>query len=182
MDHADHPLRPMLSGRVCLVGIGNVEAGDDGIGVRLAEALAGRLGAGAGSPLILVAGPRPEDHLSRLTRGDCDSAVFLDAVDFGGPPGALTVLGSEDIQSRFPQISTHRLSLGLLARLIQESGSTRVWLLGVQPASLRPGHRFSHSVQATFEALTDLLEAACQPGGATAVSRDDPASASPASC
>lgn len=182
MNPFDHPLHPMLSGRVCLVGIGNVEAGDDGIGVRLAETLAARIRAEEGSPLVLIAGNRPEDHLSRLTRGDWDSVVFLDAVDFGGPPGAMTVFASDEIESRFPQVSTHRLSLGLLARLIQESGSTRVWLVGIQPACLRPGHRFSHSVQATFEALTDLLERACRPGVADPGSPAEPVEANSTSC
>ena len=33
-------LQQLLQGRVCLMGLGNVDFGDDGFGVRLAEALA----------------------------------------------------------------------------------------------------------------------------------------------
>ena len=42
--------------------------------------------------------------------------------------------------ARFPQVSTHKISLGLLARLDRGAVARRkAWLLGVQPESLRPG-------------------------------------------
>jgi hydrogenase maturation protease len=151
-------LRSILRGRVCLVGLGNVEQGDDGLGVRLAEALAhqaSRLMALA--PEVILAGTAPERWIGKLTNGAFDNVVFLDAVGCGAAPGSVVLLSADEMTARFPQVSTHKLALGLLARLIEANGRTKVWLLGVQPDSLQPGSGLSPSVMAAIESLTALL-------------------------
>jgi len=59
--------------------------------------------------------------------------------------------------ARFPQVSTHKISLGLLARCLEANGRTRAWLLGVQPESLQPGAGLTPAVQNTLKILTELL-------------------------
>jgi hydrogenase maturation protease len=143
-------------GRVCLLGLGNAASGDDGFGVRLAQELAD-----AGVPDVIVAGTAPERMVGRAAEGGFDHLVFLDAVDFGAPPGSAVWLDAQAMGVRFPQVSTHRLSLGLLARWAESSGKTRVWLLGVQPQSLRPAQRLSPAVEATLGILRGWLLKAC---------------------
>ncbi len=67
--------------------------------------------------------------------------------------------------ARFPQISTHKLSLGLLAKWATANGAGRAWVLGVQPASLRPAAALTPPVQATLDLLHELLCAAARPAG-----------------
>jgi hydrogenase 3 maturation protease len=141
-----------LQGRVCFMGLGNVDMGDDGFGVRLAE----RLSQG-GWPAVIIASTSPEDYLGCCAGGCQDHLVFLDAVEFGGKPGSVVLLNSGEMVSRFPQISTHKLSLGLLAKCVEANGATKAWLLGVQPESLRPGRCLSAAVQNTLAALEELL-------------------------
>ncbi len=93
-----------------------------------------------------------------MTEQGFDHLIFLDAVDFGGVPGSTILLDSEQMSCRYPQISTHKLSLGLLAKWAESNGTTRVWLLGVQPESLRTGERLSSAMQTTLEALLELLK------------------------
>jgi hydrogenase 3 maturation protease len=150
-------LSPLLAGRVCLVGLGNEDLGDDGFGMSLARRW---LGAVAVGPAVLLAGLTPERHLAFLAEGGFEHVLLLDAVAFGGVPGSVVLLDSREMESRFPQVSTHRLSLGLLARWIEQSGGTTVHLLGVQPASLRPGTALSAPVRASVELLVALLEEA----------------------
>ncbi len=182
-------------GRVCLVGLGNVEHGDDAFGVRLVEAVrawfrgrgtmptgsdtanrgAERREPGFGSDAemtalsstrcLLVAGTNPERYLGRVFQQGFDHLVFLDAVEFGGQPGSAVLLDSNQMAARFPQISTHQVSLGVLAKWIEANGTTRAWLLGVQPESLRPGAPLSPAVERTSAALAALLgEALANPG------------------
>jgi hydrogenase maturation protease len=110
----------------------------------------------------ILAGTTPENHLCRLASSTLDQVLFLDALEFGGPPGAVTLLDSSEMSSRFPQISTHKLSLGLLAGLIESGGRTKVWLLGVQPESLAGGCGLTPKVRATVELLAWLLAEAAQ--------------------
>ena len=92
-----------------------------------------------------------------MTDGAFDTVLFLDAVECGAAPGAVVLLDAAEMASRFPQVSTHRISLGLLAQMIEANGRTRVWLLGVQPASLKPDDRLSSAVAASVECLAGLL-------------------------
>jgi hydrogenase maturation protease len=168
-------LRQCLQGRVCLMGIGNVDYGDDGFGVRLVEALAkaeGRCvkreghGSQAGAEAefsdcriqYVIAGTAPERFVGRVAGVGCDHLIFVDAVDFGGMPGSAILLDSEQMSTRYPQISTHKLSLGLLAKWAEANGTTKVWLLGVQPESLKPGAELSAAVRTTLELVLKLVQ------------------------
>jgi hydrogenase maturation protease len=187
-------LQQCFQGRVCLMGLGNVDGGDDGFGVRLAEALTGLAPETSDAPSeregfslcssprpsppeeeseehrareldfrVLVAGTTPERFIGRVTEAGFDHLIFLDAVEFSGAPGAVAFLNAEEMTSRFPQVSTHKLSLGLLAKWVESGGKTKVWLLGAQPESLRPGAALSPSAQGALELLTQLLHGVFSP-------------------
>jgi len=152
-----HPVRDLreqleqtVAGRVCFMGLGNVDYGDDGFGVRLAEDLIA-----AGVQDAIVAGTTPDRWISHFA--GFDHIVFLDAVEFGGTPGSAVFLDSAEMAVRFPQISTHKISVGVLARWVELTGMTKAWLLGVQPESLKPAQQLSPTLQKTFHALRELL-------------------------
>ena len=150
-------LQQLFQGRVCLMGLGNVTYGDDGFGVRLAEALISSAPAVGTRCRIIIAGTTPEWLIGRVVDEDSDHVVFLDAVEFGGSPGSVVLLDSDEMAARFPQISTHKLSLGLLAKQVEANGRTKAWLLGVQPESLRLSEELTPTVRATLELVLDLL-------------------------
>jgi hydrogenase maturation protease len=145
-------IQSALRGRVCFMGLGSVENGDDGFGVRLAEALDR-----AGVPDVLIAGTAPQDLVGRCADNGFVHLVFLDAVDFNAAPGSVVFLNSQEMAARFPQISTHKISLGMLARLIESRGTTRAWLLGAQPLSLKPAPALSPAIQTTLAILAELI-------------------------
>jgi hydrogenase maturation protease len=145
-------LEQCFVGRVCLMGLGNTDYSDDGFGVRLAEALAA-----AGVPDVIVADTTPDRYLGCVADGGFDALIFLDAVEFGGTPGSVVFLDSAEMAARFPQISTHKISLGTLAQWVESSSPTRAHLLGVQPQSLKPGTDLTITLRHTLDALTSLL-------------------------
>ena len=147
-----HLFDPLHGRRICFLGLGNVEYGDDGFGARLAEELIA-----AGVPDVVIAGTAPELHLGRIASEVYSDLVFLDAVEFGGEAGSLFLAGSHEIKIRFPQISTHKISLAVLAQLLEANGKTRAWLLGVQPKSLKRGQPLSPPVQRTVNIVRELL-------------------------
>jgi hydrogenase maturation protease len=154
-------LKGCLGGRICLMGIGNVEYGDDGFGVRLAESLLNvqTISPPTRSLKVIIAGKNPEQYIGRALDGGIDHLVFLDAVDLGVAPGSAVLMEREQIVSRFPQISTHRISLGLLALWAEDTGSTKAWLLGVQPGLLKSGRVITPEVQKTLDVLHAVLRA-----------------------
>ena len=147
-----------FEGRVCLMGLGNVASGDDGFGVRLAEVVAARKAGSAPEDVCVInAGMMPERFVGAVVKEDFDHVVFLDAVDFNGQPGSAVFLNAGEIAARFPQVSTHKISLGLLARWVEENGRTKAWLLGAQPESLKTTQGLTLTMQKTLEALAELI-------------------------
>lgn len=151
MNDLREQMRTCLQGRVCLMGLGNVDYGDDGFGVRLAEGLIA-----AGVADVIVAGTSPDRWIGRLADPGFDHIVFLDAVEFGGKAGSVVLLDSGEMAARFPQVSTHKISLGVLARWAEVNGTTKAWLLGVQPESLKPGRQLGSTLQKTLDILSEL--------------------------
>jgi hydrogenase 3 maturation protease len=153
-------LQHCFRGRLCVMGLGNIDYSDDGFGVYLAASIASRL-AGSGNITlahhVINAGTTPERMIGSVKGKGYDHLLFLDAVDFGGEPGSVLLLNADETAARFPQISTHKMSIGLLARYIKTGEGTDVWLLGVQPGSLKPSQGLSPSVQRTTEMLDDML-------------------------
>jgi hydrogenase maturation protease len=158
MEGLGQRLQRTLQGRICIMGVGNVDYGDDGFGVYLAEELIA-----AGVPDVLIAGTSPERYLERIAGQDFDHLLVIDATNFGSEPGTVVFLNAAEIETAFPQISTHKISLGVMARIVEGSGA-RVWLLGVQPESLQPGQDLSPTMQASVEIIHGLLRdvRACQ--------------------
>jgi len=92
MPNLREQLRCCLEGRVCLMGIGNVDYGDDGFGVRLAEKLIE-----AGTPDVVVGGTSPDRCLGRVVEEGFNHLVFLDAVECGGTPGSAPQITSANV-------------------------------------------------------------------------------------
>lgn len=142
----------LLQGRVCLMGVGNVDCGDDGLGIRLAERLLE-----SGIPDVVIGGTTPENYVGRIAEQGFERLIFLDAVEFGASPGSVAILNAREICARYPQISTHKISLGVLAKWIRATSRTKVWLLGVQPQSIQQGETLTATVSATLDLLRTLL-------------------------
>jgi hydrogenase maturation protease len=145
-------IQQCLQGHVCFMGLGNVDYGDDGFGVRLAEKLEAE-----GLSDVIIAGTMPERLTGTVADNNYDYLLFLDAAEFGAAPGSVIFLNAEEMVARFPQISTHKISLGLLAKWIEDSCKTRAFLLGVQPESLKNVQELTPTVQTSLEVLSELL-------------------------
>ena len=147
-------------GSVCLMGLGNTDYSDDGFGVCLADAITRRLEPNevdSSDFMVVNAGVMPERLIGSITEKNFDHLLFLDAVEFGEVPGSVLFLNAEGIANRFPQISTHKISLSLMAKWVEESAKTRTWLLGVQPASIKAAHGLTPALQTTLTILDDLI-------------------------
>jgi hydrogenase maturation protease len=143
-------LEHVFAAPCAVVGVGNVDYGDDGVGVRLAEGLLS-----AGCSHVFVTGTTPENRVMALAREGFQRILFLDAVEFGGAPGSVVLLNAREMQQRFPQVSTHKISLGTLAGVLEQE-HCEAWLLGIQPQKLKSG-ALSSEVQTTVALMHDLL-------------------------
>ena len=141
--------------RTLVLGVGNPLMSDDGVGLRVLEALSGRqpalddvdyLDAGTLSLLLL---PRFEH---------CDALLVLDAAQLGGAPGELRVLHGADMDIFFRNArgSVHEVGIRDLldaARLTGTLPSRRAFV-GVQPQRVTIGSALSPSLYASIAPAT----------------------------
>ena len=116
-----------------------------------------RASASRASIAILKAAEGTQQILSEIVQGEFDHVVFIEALDFGGPPGDVVVLGRSEIATRYRSPSACTDSLASLTQAIEANGKTKSWLLGVQPASWKQDRPLSRSVACTVQALVSLL-------------------------
>ncbi|MEO0130607.1 MAG: hydrogenase 3 maturation endopeptidase HyCI [candidate division WOR-3 bacterium] len=132
---------------VLIVGIGNRDRGDDGIGSLIAERLIKE-----GFENVLDCERIPENYLSKIIEQKPEKIIFIDACDFGGKVGEVKVFKKEEWQNfKTLSFSTHTLPMPLFLSLIEKLTNSEVYLLGIQVKNTN----FSQSLS---EELNNLLE------------------------
>ncbi len=143
-------IRKLLKGRIVYIGMGNILRGDDGIGPHLVEALRER------GARVVDAGTVPENYIGPVKRLEPEIIVMVDAVHLGSEPGSVELLERDEILEN-SGFSTHSLSPVLvMERLESETGAT-VFMLAIQPGTLKLGDPLSPAVSILLSTLPNLL-------------------------
>ncbi len=148
------PERP--SGRIVILGLGNILLSDEGIGVRAVEAMQERYI--FDPPVEIVdGGTMGLDLLPYFEREG--KVLIIDAVDFKKPPGHVGVLENDQIPSVLrSKLSSHHIGLNDLlavAKLVDSSPS-QVSLVGIQPKSLAVSLDMTEEIRVKLDELIVL--------------------------
>jgi hydrogenase maturation protease len=143
------------SGRVTVLGIGNILLSDEGVGVHVVNMLREQY---AFAPAIdLVDGGTMGLDLLPLFQTR-DKIVIIDAVDFGKKSGHVGVLVGNDIPSVLnSKLSVHHIGLSdvLFAAKLMRDTPPDVCLVGVQPKYLDVGLDMTDEVRAQLNTIID---------------------------
>ncbi len=154
-------LAKILREGACLVGLGNPDRRDDGVGPWIAEAV--RPAEGRSSLRVFNVEDVLENFVFRIAESDCPNVVIVDAASGGGEPGTV-VFGPLGDFSGSGSVSTHKPALELSGKILESAGK-RAFLLGVVPEDLGYGPGLTPKVQESAVRLRDLvLRAAGQAG------------------
>lgn len=136
-------------GRVYVLGLGNTDRADDGSGVLVAKNLKSQFPEFSFSEedgvegVVLDISERDEDSFS----------FFVDAANIRQPPGTVRIVTKDDINDR--EITTHRISVALLASVLERAGKGSA-VICVQPGSVQFR---GHITRPVFEAIDSLVRA-----------------------
>jgi len=143
-------LTDVLKGGVCILCVGNIDRGDDGIGPRLAEKIKGK------TPYeVIDAGVSPENWTGVITRLKPDTIIIVDAVHFEGRPGDVKIFAGEDLRSG--KVSTHDVSPKLVIEYLKESINADIYVLGIKPGSVELSDHMSPGVKTSLDNLAQIL-------------------------
>ncbi|MFQ6103543.1 MAG: hydrogenase maturation protease [Candidatus Glassbacteria bacterium] len=136
--------------RVAIIGLGNRNLGDDGLGPKLVQRLKGRVNA-----LAYESHEGLEAVLSSIPADRPDLVVVVKAVDLGRKPGE-TILLSEDMLDK-NGIGQHAREVRLLMRYIEKESGTPAVLLVVQPKDVGLSNRLSEEVYRSIKELESFF-------------------------
>ncbi len=146
-------LKQIFKKRTVIVGIGNVLKADDGLGPQLINNLKGKV-----RSLCIDAGSAPENFGGKIIKENPEVILLVDAVHLGLKPGACELLTKEEIlQSGF---STHDLSPKMFIGYLESQTQAQIYLLGIQPQSVKFAEVISPQVQKALTELTNLIKEA----------------------
>lgn len=138
---------------VVVLGVGNVRMRDEGVGVRVADALSERV-----PPAVRILAVDPTDVIGSTSGPELDGAshvLVVDIIDVGRVPG--TVVEFEDLTPCLALVSIRHP--GLASRLIlagqHADAPEEIALIGVQPALVAPGDDLSEVVEAVVPHLVE---------------------------
>jgi hydrogenase 3 maturation protease len=132
-----------------LMGLGNAQRGDDGIGTHLAARFK--------HPdwLVLNCGTAPENFTGVVKKTKPATLVVVDAADMKLEPGEFRRLTRDRIRSS--GIGTHMLPLYLLMDYLAESAGEIV-MIGVQPKTTEFGDGLSREARDAAKRIAKLIE------------------------
>ena len=141
---------------VLILGIGNILLRDEGVGVRVIEALQG------------VEWPNHVEVLDGGTGGanlvdlmaDRHKLIVIDAVDAQLPPGTVVRLeGDELLPEPHAALSLHQLALvdSLAMATMLGCAPREVIVVGIQPGQIRPGLHLSPEVECAIPNAIDVV-------------------------
>lgn len=132
---------------VLVVGIGNRDRGDDGIGSLIAERLIKE-----GLENVLDCERTPENYLFKIIEKKPKKIIFIDACDFGGKIGEIKIFKKEEWQNfKKLSLSTHTLPITFLFSLIEKLTDSEIYLLGIQVKNTDFSQSLSNELNNLFE-------------------------------
>lgn len=139
-----------------VLGLGNILLRDEGVGVKVVEAMRERF---AFSPdAEIIDGGTLGLDLLPLIEGK-DQILLVDAVDFGKEPGHIAVLTDDQIPAVLgAKMSVHSIGLSdvLFAAKLLDITPGKLCLIGIQPESLEVGLDMTKCIADKIEQLVDL--------------------------
>lgn len=172
-ERADSPLiRPgRRSGRITVLGLGNILLSDEGIGVRAIEQLRERYDFRP-EVEIVDGGTMGLDLLPIFE--DSEKVLIMDAVDFRRPPGHVGCLEDNEIPAVLTsKMSVHHIGLSdvLSAAKLLYGAPPKVFLIGIQPKSLDTGLDMTEEVRLQLDTMIDLAVRKLKEWNVSCVSR-----------
>lgn len=121
-----------LEGCDVILTVGNTLRSDDGLGPFIASELE------ANDKLAVIdAGSNPEKVIDEITKLNPENILIIDAADFRANPGEVRLIDQEAIPET--SLSTHTISLKVIAGILARDTKAQIKFLGVQAKSVGLG-------------------------------------------
>jgi hydrogenase 3 maturation protease len=101
------------------------------------------------------AGEKTETAYDKALEVKPAKAVFFDAADMGFPAGTVQIVYEDTLSQR--TLSTHKVPLPLITKLIREETGAEIVICGIQPAGVEFMQKMDESVKESCETLAKII-------------------------
>ncbi len=145
--------------KVVIVGVGNKDRGDDGAGSYLVDLLEQELNPESVDPRyaiwIIDAGGVPDEFTQDIVDYKPTKITIVDAAVMREIPGTIRRISIDLIPES--SLSTHQLSLRVIAGLWQKLTGTEIEFIGIEPKNVEFGAKMSDEVKAAVEQVKEEI-------------------------
>ena len=139
--------------RVVIAGVGNDVRQDDGVGLKVVEALQGKV---RENVCLIECETVPENFLFDIEEFKPTHVLLVDAAFLGLKPGEVSLVDAEAVVN-VSAISTHVLPLRIFCEYVKKTTGAKIALLLVEPKSFELWGELSPEVEAAAERITKVL-------------------------
>mgnify|MGYP005831077657 CR=1 FL=1 len=138
--------------KLLILGVGNDIRQDDGVGPKIIRDLQGKV---SGKVKLVDAGTVPESFTGVIKSFKPTHILIIDAAGMGTPPGYMKFIEKDQILG--VSFSTHQMPLSLLIEYLESEMDSKIYLLGIQPASNEFGGNLTSEVKKAKERIVNLI-------------------------
>jgi hydrogenase 3 maturation protease len=139
--------------RVSVAGVGNPIRMDDYVGVKVVQALQGRV---SDRVSLIECETVPESYLKQIIDFNPTHTLLIDAALLGLRPGTYKLVEPERLTAS-PAFSTHMLPLRIFCNHLKEMTQTKIALLLVEPQRSDFGEGLTPKIQASMGEIVNML-------------------------
>lgn len=140
-----------LKGCDVILTVGNTLRSDDGLGPFIASELE------SNHKLVIIdAGSNPENVIDDITKLNPKNILIIDAADFRAKPGVVRLIDKESIPET--TLSTHTISLRVIAEILSQDTRAQIKFLGVQAKSFELGKGMCNEVKSAASEIVKEIK------------------------
>jgi hydrogenase 3 maturation protease len=144
------------SRKIVVLGVGNKARGDDAAGLICAESIKKATRGKARSRLRILQGREvPENWTGIIRKIGPDLVLILDAGAGPYRPGTIFLVEKDALADE--GVSTHKISLALFVRYLEETVGCKTIILGIQPGKNDFGSSLSLPVKKAVQKLSEYF-------------------------
>ncbi len=152
--HLINKLAKYKNDKIVFIGLGNETRGDDLAGLLFIDIL--KTTSAFENSKFIIAGKNPENYLQEILNYNPEAAVFIDAANWGGEPGEISFIESDNIANI--DFSTHAFSIKIVEQFLTLNNKMDFIYIGIQPENTELGKKVSLQVSQAIKKFFYLDE------------------------
>jgi hydrogenase 3 maturation protease len=143
------------AGKILILGVGSEFRADDIAGRLIAEEIQKNIPQKSKKIKVILGETAPENFTGEIIEFKPSHLIILDAADTNTDAGTINIIEPEQVEG--VSFSTHMLPLSIMVDYLKETLKCEVFILGIQPKTVKYGAKPSKEVMTSVKQVADVI-------------------------